>query len=91
MFKLFKKIIRVPKEGSSFLYFLLEAHEGLCFYSTIDPGKGLPFRDLELVGPLEFKEATEHLLERFKGQHSYEYLSDEVLEDAKNITSLLVT
>lgn len=40
--------IRVPKKDSSYVYFTLEANEGLCFYSTLDHEKESPFREIEI-------------------------------------------
>ncbi|MBL6989534.1 MAG: hypothetical protein ISR65_07135 [Bacteriovoracaceae bacterium] len=52
--QLFSITIRVPKEESAFCYFMLEAHEGLCFYSTLEFQKGQGFRDIHLQGSIDF-------------------------------------
>mgnify|MGYP001376794842 CR=1 FL=1 len=41
-------VIRVPKRDSSYVYFTLEANEGLCFYSTLEHQKESPFREIEI-------------------------------------------
>ena len=41
-------VIRVPKKDSSYVYFTLEANEGLCFYSTLEHQKESPHRDIEI-------------------------------------------
>ena len=48
-----KIFIRSKKEDSGFIYHVLEAHEGLAAYSTLDFDSRDPFRDLELWVPLE--------------------------------------
>ena len=47
-FKLVKVIVRVSKEDSSYLYFTLEACEGLCFYSTLSDSMGKGYRDIAI-------------------------------------------
>ena len=41
-------IIQVEKKDSSYVYFTLEANEGLCFYSTLEHQKESPFRQIEI-------------------------------------------
>ncbi len=41
-------VIKTHKEDSALIYHLLEAHEGLAAYSTLDSPQGDPFRELEL-------------------------------------------
>ncbi|MFZ8933278.1 MAG: DUF4911 domain-containing protein [Bacteriovoracaceae bacterium] len=63
--KLFHIIIRVPKQDSAFFYFLLEAHEGLAFYSTLPHEIGQAFRDIDMKGSLELLSALEQLIDGF--------------------------
>lgn len=58
-----KKIIRVRKEDSAFVYFILESYEGITSYSTLDFKQGEAFRDLELRIPADFLEETNYLIE----------------------------
>ena len=46
--KLLKLIIEVPKNESSFVYFTLEANEGLCFYSTLPHNEGSQVREIQI-------------------------------------------
>ena len=46
--KLVQIIIEVDKKDSSFIYFTLEANEGLCFYSTLDYEEGSSTRKIEI-------------------------------------------
>ncbi len=42
---------RLPRDQATFLYSILESHDGLCFYSTCDGAKTDPFRDIEISVP----------------------------------------
>ncbi len=55
-------LIRVKKEDSAFVYCILESHEGIVSYSTVDYQVGTPHRDLELTVPLDFKEELRRVL-----------------------------
>lgn len=66
MRSLFRRI-RVRKEDSAFVYFILEAHEGIVSYSTLDFRKGDPHRDLELRVPPDFAAEVNRVLERLGG------------------------
>jgi hypothetical protein len=65
------KKIRVRKEDSAFVYFILEASEGIASYSTLDHKPGDPHRDLELRIPPDFVEEVEGLLKSL-GDRVYE-------------------
>jgi len=80
-FKLVRFIIRVPKEHSAFAYFTLESNEGLCFYSTIESSLSGQYRDLELIGTLEFKEDILHLIHVLSESFSVEILEQQELVD----------
>ncbi len=56
------KRIRVRKEDSAFVYFILESHEGITSYSTLDHKTGELFRDLELRTPFHFVDEVQALL-----------------------------
>lgn len=59
-----KRKIRVKKEDSAFVYFILESHEGIVSYSTLDFEKGDLYRDLELRIPPDFIDEVEKVLEQ---------------------------
>lgn len=59
-----RRRIRVRKEDSAYVYFILESYEGVTAYSTLDFKVGDPFRDLELLIPPDFLTETEGLIER---------------------------
>lgn len=66
-----KKVIRVRKEDSAFLYFILESYEGITSYTTLDCKAGDAHRDLELRIPPDFVNEVEDLLRRL-GEMVYE-------------------
>jgi hypothetical protein len=66
-----KKVIRVKKEDSAYVYFILESYEGITSYSTLDFKHGDNFRDLELRIPTDFLSEVEDLL-KILGEMVYE-------------------
>ena len=54
--------IRVRKEDSAFVYFILESYEGLTSYSTLDFKVGDAYRDLELRIAPDFQAEVDTLL-----------------------------
>jgi hypothetical protein len=66
-----RKVIRVRKEDSAFVYNLLESYEGITSYSTLDHKVGDSFRDLELRIPPDFVNEVEELLKSL-GEMVYE-------------------
>jgi len=70
------KIIRVRKEDSAFVYFILESHEGITSYSTLDHKPGDAHRDLELRIPPDFVSEVEELLKSL-GEMIYELPASE--------------
>jgi hypothetical protein len=46
--------LRVAKENSSFLYFILESNDSLSFYSTTKDSLKMSYRDVEIYYPEEF-------------------------------------
>ncbi len=61
MNSIFKKI-RVRKEDSAFVYFMLESYEGIASYSTLPHTVGDSHRDLELRIPPDFVSEVDELL-----------------------------
>ncbi len=57
-----KKQIRVSKQDSAFVYAILESHEGICSYSTLDFQLQDAHRDLELTIPVWFLTECEWVL-----------------------------
>lgn len=62
--EVFRYIIKVPKQHSSFLYFILEACDGMCFYSTLNYEVGWPFRRIEINTTEWFRPELERLCQK---------------------------
>lgn len=73
-----RRRIRVRKEDSAFVYCILESHEGITAYSTLDGEPHSPYRDLDLQIPPNFVEEVSEVLEQL-GDLVYE------LEPAKTL------
>jgi len=65
------KNIRVRKEDSAYVYFILESYEGIASYSTLAHRPEDPHRDLELRIPPDFLTEVDELL-RSLGEMIYE-------------------
>jgi hypothetical protein len=61
------KRVRVRKEDSAFIYFILESQEGVVAYSTLEHEPGDPHRDLEIFIPPDFREEAERVLASLGG------------------------
>jgi hypothetical protein len=79
--KILQLIIRVPKEHSSFVYFTLEAHDGMCFYSTLHHERGDQNRDVEINATLSFEAPLRHTLAELSKNFSLEILSESIIDD----------
>jgi len=55
-------IIRVPKAQAAFVYFILESHEGLCFYSTLEGSIGTNYRDIEINYTIKLEKELSYVL-----------------------------
>ncbi|MEI8347442.1 MAG: hypothetical protein WCG27_08240 [Pseudomonadota bacterium] len=78
-------IIRVPKKESAYTYALLESHEGLCFYSTLDlppdyQNAGPNHCLIDLKGHISLKNEIWHLLRIMQDECQMEILK-EILKD----------
>lgn len=80
---LFHWILRVPKDQAAFLYFQLEANEGLCFYSTLDQSLKEPYRDIEIFSPEGLEMEMRHFIENIKQEVSPIILLEEKIPDEK--------
>lgn len=80
-FKLYHFILQVPKEHSAFLYFTLEASDGLGFYSTLDHQVGDSNRQIEIKGPIEFKDELKRLIVVLNKQFPIEIVLEEDIQD----------
>lgn len=65
------KRIRVSKKDSAFVYAVLESHEGICSYSTLDFNLQDNFRDLELAIPVSMESECREVLKQL-GEFIYD-------------------
>lgn len=79
--ELFHLVVRLPKEDSSFLYFQLEASEGIGFYSTINLNEGDKFRDIDIKGDIKLKNEMMTIINSLKEKTFIEILIDERILD----------
>ncbi|MBF0300066.1 MAG: hypothetical protein HQK51_15190 [Oligoflexia bacterium] len=78
--------LRVSKKDSVYLYFILESHEGICFYSTIHKSiSDALFREIEIYATIEFKDAIDHLITNIQNEINLEIILCEVVIDNKDI------
>lgn len=79
--ELFQVCLRTPKEWSSFVYFVLEAMDGICFYSTLDENLGTKVRDLLVSTPIEHKTELEEIIGDLQVKIPLEVLGQEIVCD----------
>jgi hypothetical protein len=66
-----RRTIRVKKEDSAFVYFILESLEGVTAYSTLDFSPQDAHRDLLLMVPPDFNSDMDRVLKDL-GDYVYE-------------------
>ena len=79
--KLYHLTIQVPKGEAAFFYFSFEAHDNLCFYSTLKSPPSSSHRQIALFSPLSLKKEMAHLLNQLQKQSPFEILREEIFED----------
>lgn len=80
--KLRNLIIKVPREHSSMLYFILESNDNLSFYSTLSFEKDALYREITLYCTPEFSEQLDNLLEHFHQRYPIKVLEDKIVTDS---------
>ena len=73
--------LRMPKNESSFLYFILEGHDNLCFYSTLPHEEGDSHRTLELFSSIEFQSDLQRLWAYLKTDLQLEVIEESTVLD----------
>ena len=68
----------MPKNESSFFYFILEGHDNLCFYSTVPHTEGDPHRIIELFSTIEFLSDLKRLWSYLKKPLQLEILEETI-------------
>lgn len=59
-------LLKVKKEDSAIVYFILEANEGICFYSTIPHETHDPFRTVEVKYTKELEKEFNQIINQLK-------------------------
>lgn len=75
--KEYQIILKVLKKDSAFLYHILEGHEGLCFYSTLENPEysyGPSYRSIRMVADSHLQNQLNHLLSHLKKYIPYEII-----------------
>jgi len=72
-------ILKMPKNQSSFLYFILEGHDNLCFYSTLPHKEGDTHRIMELFSTIEFLDDLKRLWTYLKNKLQIEVLEENII------------
>lgn len=80
-------ILRASKEDSAFIYFQLEANDGLAFYSTLENSLAEEYRDIGLFSPLSLTQEIDHFIQHLGTAVKLEIISDEIVEDGPNIVT----
>lgn len=81
--QLIHTVIRVPKEESAFVYFTLEANEGLSFYSTLENTLGEGYRDIDIKTHESLEGELDHLINELGKEMPVEIRLREKIEDRK--------
>ncbi|MFZ4712176.1 MAG: hypothetical protein ACOYL6_00560 [Bacteriovoracaceae bacterium] len=79
--KLHSLIIRVNKNDSVFVYFTLEANEGICFYSTLEALPNTTFRDITIHCTPEYFLPLQEIIEGLKKQMALDIIEHKVVDD----------
>lgn len=77
-----KLILKMTKEDSSFFYFTMEAHEGICFYSTLPHQEGDKDRLIECLVPTELEPEFKATLSSLQKEITIEVLKRESFKDS---------
>jgi len=75
-------VIRTRKEDTSFIYFILEANDGICFYSTL--GKEdhhTQMREIEITCTIEYYQQVKDVIQSLNNLFPITILEDKVIKD----------
>ena len=78
---LYQTLIRTSNQDSVLIYYVLEAQENLCFYSTLDFKQHQSYRDVEIKCTIEMKDELQQVLNGLKKDITLEKLSDRQIRD----------
>ncbi len=68
-------ILRMDKNATSFLYFILESNEGISFYSTMPFEKGQKYRDVVIYNTPELSQDLKNILDHLSKKISFEVIN----------------
>ena len=71
-------IIRVPKDQAAFVYFILESHEGLCFYSTLSSSLGTHYRDIEINYTFKLEKELSYVINQLSKKASIQFIKNSI-------------
>ena len=74
-------LLKMPKNQSFFLYFLLESHDNLCFYSTLPHQEGDMYRMMEIFSTVEFLDDLNRLWSYLEDELQLQIVESEVVSD----------
>ena len=74
-------VIRVAKQDSAFIYFILEASEGLFFYSTLKHSLAQKHRDVDIKGSISLIDEIKSTMNQIKNQYPLEIISHNIIDD----------
>lgn len=77
--QLFHFVVRLNKEDSAFLYFQLEANDGLCFYSTLPYEPHAQYRDIDMKGDILLRNEIVKLLKTCQIKFKIDIIVDETI------------
>lgn len=80
--ELYYCILRVPKDEAYFVYFTMESHEGLCYYSTRDESLQGQYRDIEVKTAIELKDALKSLIALLQSEIRLDILEEKIILDS---------
>ena len=75
-------VIRMAKKDSVFIYSILEASEGLFFYSTIKHSPAQRYRDVDIKGSIGLVSEIDRIVEYLKNRYLIEIISRTIIDDS---------
>ena len=87
--QLYEITVQTHKSDSAFLYFTLEASEGLCFYSTLQHEQGDEARNILIRTPIESKTELIRFLKALEDKVELKTLKEQVIFDSVDHNSHL--
>ncbi|MDB9786714.1 hypothetical protein OAB57_01300 [Bacteriovoracaceae bacterium] len=81
--QLFHLVISTQKQHSAFIYFCLEATEGICFYKTLKHAPHAQDRQIDIKGSIEFHNDLKNLLKQLTKKFTISVISESVIFDIK--------